>query len=434
MKKITFLKKQTLWFATLLVSSFSFAQTYETGITVSTLAGGNSGYADGTGTSAQFATPTGVAVDASGNVYVADNLNHKIRKINSAGVVTTLAGSTEGFADGTGSAAQFKNPYGLAIDPLGNVYVADRNNHKIRKITPAGEVTTVAGSTAGYADGIGTEAQFHMPWGLAIDASDNVYVADSWNHKIRKITQAGVVTTVAGSTQGFADGTGSLAKFYYPTGVAVDASGNVYVVDDGNHKVRKMTPAGEVTTVAGSTQGFADGIGNAAKFNDPIGVTVDASGNVYVAEASNHKIRKITPAGEVTTVAGSTQGFADGTGTEAQFNNPYGVAIDTSGNMYVVDVRNHKIRKITGAVLSTASPTLWEGFVVYPNPSNGVFNIEALNNANLTVYDMTGKQVATQKITIGNTILNLSSCTAGVYFAKISNENNQTNTIKLIKN
>jgi hypothetical protein len=208
----------------------------------------------------------------------------------------------------------------------------------------------------------------------------------------------------------------------------------VYVADAGNHKIRKITPDGVVTTVAGSTQGFADGEATVAQFYLPTGVAVDASGNVYVADRNNHKIRKITPAGEVTTVAGSTQGFADGTGTAAQFNNPFGVAIDASGNMYVADINNQKIRKITGAVLSTASPTLWEGFVIYPNPSNGVFNIEALNNATLTVYDMPGKQVATQKITIGNTTLNLSSCAAGVYFAKITNENNQTNTIKLIKN
>jgi streptogramin lyase len=367
-------------------------------------------------------------------VYVADTYNDKIRKITMGGEVTTLAGSTQGFADGEGSAAQFNRPGGVAVDASGNVYVVDTNNHKIRKITPEGEVTTLAGSTPGFADGTGTAAQFNYPYDLAVDTSGNVYVVDRDNNKIRKITPAGVVTTLAGSIYGYGDGTGSSAKFKSPLGVAVDVLGNVYVADAGNHKIRKITPAGEVTTVAGSTQGFADGAATVAQFYFPTGVAVDASGNVYVADRNNHKIRKITPAGEVTTVAGSTQGFADGTGTEAQFNRPYGVAIDASGNMYVADINNHKIRKITGAVLSNASPTLLEGFVVYPNPSNGVFNIEALNNANLTVYDMTGKQVATQKITIGNTTLNLSSCTAGVYFAQITNENNQTNTIKLIKN
>jgi sugar lactone lactonase YvrE len=312
---------------------------------ITTLAGLVQGFADGTGTAAQFNGPTGVAVDTAGNVYVADQGSHRIRKITPAGAVTTLAGSSPGFADGTGTAAQFDYPASVAVDAAGNVYVADRGNSRIRKITPAGAVTTLAGSSPGFADGTGTVAQFDYPASVAVDTAGNVYVADPGNSRIRKITPAGAVTTLAGSSPGFADGTGTAAKFNDPTGVAVDTAGNVYVAERGNHRIRKITPVGAVTTLAGSSPSFVDGTGTAAKFNDPTGVAVDTAGNVYVADLANHRIRKITTDGAVTSVAGSSQGFADGTGTAAQFYAPFGVAVDAAGNVYVADRTNHRIRK-----------------------------------------------------------------------------------------
>jgi len=320
---------------------------------VTTFAGSISpGDADGTGNKASFYHPSGVALDGSGNVYVVDSYNNQIRKITPAGVVSTLAGSTtQGNTDGTGSKASFYLPIGVAVDSNGNVYVADSGNHLIRKITPAGVVSTLAGSTTfGYADGTGSKASFNYPSGVAVDSNGNVYVADNNNNEIRKITPAGVVSTLAGSTaQGNADGTGSAASFNSPTDVTVDSNGNVYVVDQFNYAIRKITPAGVVSTLAGSTTaGSSDGTGSAASFNAPTGVAVDDSGNLYVADTYNHENRKITPAGVVSTLAGSTtKGSSDGTGSAASFDQPYGVAVDGSGNVYVADYNNHEIRKLT---------------------------------------------------------------------------------------
>ncbi|MEK6152733.1 IPT/TIG domain-containing protein [Flavobacteriaceae bacterium 3-367] len=316
-------------------------------IQVSTLAGSTAGFAEGTGENAQFTSPYGVAVDASGNVYVADRFNDKIRKITPEGMVSTLAGSIGGFANGTGENAQFDQPFRVAVDAGGNVYVSDTKNHKIRKITPSGVVSTLAGSIGGFANGTGENAQFDNPFGVAVDTEGNVYVADENNHKIRKITPNGSVSTLAGSTQGFVDGTGTNAQFFLPSGVALDGVGNLYVADTGNHKIRKITPDGVVTTVAGSTQGFANGPGTTAKFNQPLGVTIDVEGNAYVADTGNQKIRMITSIGVVSTLAGTTQGFMDGTGSIAQFNAPLGVSMDADGNMYLADGGNHKIRKIS---------------------------------------------------------------------------------------
>jgi sugar lactone lactonase YvrE len=331
------------------------------GPAVGTLAGGSllGNAVDGTGTAATFNFPEGVAVDAAGNVYVADTSNSLIRKITPAGVVTTLAGTagTIGYADGPAATAKFWSPSGVAVDTAGNVYVADTNNNRIRKITPAGVVSTLAGSStgaSGFTNGTGSAASFYYPNDVALDTAGNLYVADWGNNAIRKITPSGVVSTVAGGgigVTGSTNGAAAGATFNAPRGVAVDTASNVYVADTGNHLIRKIA-AGQVTTLAGSTLsgvfgGFANGTGTASMFDSPMDVAVDGAGNVYVSDVNNYLIRFITPNGVVTTLAGTTKtsGFQDGPALSATFGALRGVAVDSAGNVYVSD--GDLIRKVT---------------------------------------------------------------------------------------
>ena len=357
---------------------------------VTTLAGlaGTSGSTDGTGSAARFKSPKGVAVDGSGNVYVADTSNSTIRQITPAGVVSTLAGlaGSTGSTDGTGSTARFKNPEGVAVDGSGSVYVADTGSDTIRKITQAGVVSTFAGTAGnfGYADGAGSAAKFAEPTSLALDGAGIIYVADSINYKIRKITPSGVVSTLVTT-----DGTGSPVGFTAPNGVAVDVSGNICVADTYNQLIRKVTPAGVVTNLAGlaPNTGRTDGTGSAARFDAPQGVAVDGSGNVYVVNTSYSSIRKITSSGVVTTFAGGAgQGSADGTGSTAHFNIPYGVAADGSGNVYVADTNNNTVRKITpGGVVSTLA-----GLALASGSTNGTGSAARFRKPRALAVDVSG--------------------------------------------
>ena len=343
--------------------------------------GGGAGSADGTGAAARFNSPFGVATDSADNVYVTDTTNNIIRKITPAGVVSTVAGTTggSGSADGTGVLARFNRPFGVATDSAGNVYVTDTTNSIIRKITPAGVVSTLAGTadSVGSADGTGAAARFNESTGVATDSAGNVYVADAGNSTIRKITPTGVVSTLAGTAgaTGSTDGTGAAASFNEPTAVATDSAGNVYVADTTNSIIRKITPAGVVSTLAGAagSAGSADGTSTAARFNEPTGVATDSANNVYVADAGNSIIRKITPAGVVTTLAGTagSVGSTDGTGAAASFIIPFGVATDSADNVYVADIFNNTIRKITPAgVVSTLVGTAGRsGFSPGPLPA-----------------------------------------------------------------
>ncbi len=340
-----------------LTGSVGYSQTSYEAYYFSLFAGGVGlgGSEDGALNVARFRGPEGIARDASGFIYLADTGNSIIRAISPAGTVSTVAGlaGNTGFADGTGSAARFSFPRGIGVDTAGNIYVADTSNHTIRKITSAGVVTTFAGAAgqSGSADGAGATARFFFPIGVALDGSNNVYVVDDGNQTIRMITPAGVVTTLAGSAgnAGANDGAGNMARFFFPTGIAYDATGGVlYVADTSNQTVRKVTLGGAVTTVAGtpSSAGSTDGTGSAALFNGPAGITVDVASNVYISELNNHTIRKIRPSGLVTTLGGfpGQAGNADEVGSRARFNAPRALVIDSTGRLTVADTNNQTLR------------------------------------------------------------------------------------------
>lgn len=335
---------------------------------VTTVAGvaGQSGTNDGPAALAQFYEPSGVVADAAGNLYVADDHNHTLRRVSALGTVTTLAGAPEiqDNTDGSGSEARFSYPSSLAFGPDGHLYVTDAYNHRIRRVTLQGEVTTYAGSSRGSADGAARDAQFRSPDGLAFDAVGNLIVADTGNHTLRRINSAGQVTTLAGSAglSGVTDGTGAEARFNGPTRLALDGT-DLYVTDAFNHTIRRVTSAGVVSTRAGQpgVSGYQDGPVAGALFYGPNGILRTASGEVLVSEWFGHFIRKVSSNGQVSTFGGlpASAGFANGTGTEARFQNPSGVWASSAGGVAVVD-RTHTLRHITPAgVTTTLAGSAW---------------------------------------------------------------------------
>ena len=358
--------------------------------TVSTFAGSplaGPGTNDGAANAARFNFPEGVAVDKFGNLFIADCNNHTIRKMTSEGIVTTLAGSSghPGSSDGNGAMARFLYPSGVAVDNSKNIFVANRLNHTIRRLTYQGVVTTIAGLAGkqGSQDGTGANARFNFPSDIAVDRSGNLFVTDEGGKTIRKISPTGVVTTFAGlaGSPGSADGTGGTARFNNPFGIAINTLGNLFVTDNLNDTIRKITPSAVVTTIAGSAgkAGSVDGTGTNALFDQPVGIAVDRTGNVFVGDCTasilnnfDNNIREIAPGNIVTTVAGSTDmiGYSDGTGTNALFHQPFGIAIDTLGNIFIADQQNCTIRKGwlagTPPIVSLDTPTIASGQIQIP--------------------------------------------------------------------
>ncbi|TGE13805.1 NHL repeat-containing protein [Hymenobacter elongatus] len=308
---------------------------------VATYAGtGNQGFKDGAAINAQFGYAAGLALDAQGNLYVADEENHRIRKISPDGLVTTLAGSgVAGFADGVGITAQFNKPKAVALDQQRNVYVADKENRSIRKITPIGVVSTLAGSPS--------TTQFSRPLGVAVDGQNTVYVADYnytggiKDHRILKVSPQGQVSTLAGGA--------SMRDFSQPQGLVVNSQGTVYVADPVSNYIFKISAAGAVSVVAGAgKRGYVDATGDKAQFDYCSDIALDAQGILYVADALNNRIRRVSAKGVVTTIAGNgTSGHVEGPGAAARFHSPTNVTIDSQGNLYVTDYNNFRIRKLT---------------------------------------------------------------------------------------
>jgi sugar lactone lactonase YvrE len=314
---------------------------------------------------AQFPSPSCITVDASGNLYVGDSSLNTIQQISPTGVTSLVAGSSGsgGSTDGTGSGALFNQPAGITINSSGVLFVADTGNSTIRKIAPGNIVTTFAGSagTKGSQDATGSFATFNAPVGISLDALGNLFVADSKNATIRKVSPAGAVTTFSG-TAGVTGSTDLPARFNAPFGLSVNFSTSiVYVADSSNNTIRKITALGVVSTLAGTalTTGATDGTGGSALFNLPEGEATDAAGNVYIADTASSTIREMTPGGTVTTIAGQAgvQGLTDGTGTSSLFNQPEALTIDSSGNIYVADTGNAAIRKITPVGVVTTITT-----------------------------------------------------------------------------
>ena len=372
---------------------------------------GSQGGTNGTGTVARFSKPTGIGRDASNNLYVTDVAGQTVRRITSAAVVTTFAGSNgvSGSTNGsTGTSARFSSPSGVVVDSSGNIFIGDGANGTVRRITSAGAVTTFVGTAGsqGSTDGTGAGAMFYRPAGIARDANNNLYVADPVANTIRKITTGGVVTTLAGysAVVGANDNTGSLAGFRGPSGVVADSSGNLFIADTGNHTIRKVTPAGVVTTFAGlaGTAGSTNATGTSARFNSPNGLAIDSSNNIYVADTGNHTIRKVTSGGVVTTVAGlaGISGSTNATGTSARFNSPAALAVTSAGILYVADTGNYTIRKIvlsTGAVTTLAGAAGTSGTTDSATGTSArfglIYGLGVASNGNIFVSDFSGSTI-----------------------------------------
>ncbi len=363
------------------------------GYTISTFAGNNTSGFSGDGsaaTSAQISGPYGIAIDSAGNLFFADQHNHRIRKVDNSGNISTVAGNgTSGFSgDGSGAtSAELASPLGVAVDSSGNLYIADTGNNRIRKVTSGGTISTIAGlDTAGFSgDGAAaTSAELSTPVGIAVDSSGNLYIADTGNNRIRKIGTDGNINTIAGDgTAGSAgdNGPAAYARLKAPRGVTLDGAGNLYIADADNNRIRKVTTDGTITTVAGSAaSGFAGdgGPANAAVLNGPRSVAVDTAGNLYISDYYNSRVRKVAANGTIFTIAGNGL-FAyygdGGPATDAILNFPLGIAVGSGGKVYISDSANNVIRLLTPSA-SNAPPAIQDGGVVTAS-AFGAFNTVA---------------------------------------------------------
>jgi sugar lactone lactonase YvrE len=446
------MKKQVLFVLAIIIAFCSNGQI------ITTIAGnGTDGFSGdgGLATAAQINSSNGVAVDASGNIYFAEYTNHRIRKVNrSTGIITTVAGNGGIGHSGDGglaTAAQINYPDGVAIDAAGNIYITEGNT-RIRKVNSStGIITTVAGNgTGGYSGdgGLATAAKLYALY-VAVDASGNIYISSDYGYRVRKVNSStGIITTVAGNGTSGYSGDGGLATAAVlgsVTGVSVDAVGNIYISD--YNIIRKVNSStGIITTVAGNgTSGYSGdgGLATAAQLNRPYGVAVDASGNIYFADHNFlvdccDIIRKVNSStGIITTVAGNgTAGYSGdgGLATAAQLNGPYGVAMDASGNIYIGDSDNYRIRKVTNTT-SVVEHNKLSSMLVSPNPFNNATLIklpESVQNAEIVVSDLLGKKVITKKFSGKEYLLEKGTLSPGIYFVQINDEQHQYPVTKIV--
>jgi hypothetical protein len=438
-------KKSILTGLALFAFGFSFSQN------ISTVAGVNAaGFAGdgGAATLAKLATPAAVTMDAAGNVYIADFGNDCVRKITVAtGIITTVAGmgGNAGYTGDGGAAtsATLNWPSAIAFDAAGNMYIADKGNSVIRMVTKAtGKISTVAGtSTQGFTGdgGLATSAELNQPSGVAVDGSGNIYIDDFNNNRIR-VVASGVINTICGSTAGYAGdgGIATSAKLSLPNCIALDKAGNLYISDNGNHRIRMISKStGIINTIAGTGATGATGDGGpatSATISTVFGLTVDTVGNVYIADAGNNKIRKITNStGNISTIAGTGTGAFAGDGgpaTSADLHGPEDVKLDLAGNIYIADAGNNRIRKISGPAGIDELTTSID-LNVYPNPSNGQFTITiatgqaSLGSCKLSVYNILGKEVYTETLNDvqqnKSFAININGISNGLYIMQLSN-------------
>ncbi|MGH3924205.1 MAG: NHL repeat-containing protein, partial [Pseudonocardiaceae bacterium] len=337
---------------------------------ISTVAGtGVQGYSGdgGPATQAQLGFPLAIALDGSGNLYIADTNNDRIRKVDAAGIITSVAGSGEaGFAGDGGPAAvaELTLPEGVAVDQSGSLYIADTGNDRIRKVDADGRISTVAGSgIRGFSGdgGLAATAQLAQPRGIAVDRDGSIYLGDQGSNRARKIDPNGVISTFAGAGPGYPGdgGPATQATLRFPKFVHVDQLGRLYIADSSNHRIRRVDQNGDITTIAGNGSGGFSGDGGqavAAQLNQPHGLALDASGNVYIADTLNHRVRKVTPEGKITTIAGIGRGeFSgdNGPATAADLRFPTGLAVSSDGSLYIAEGGNDRIRRIAPSGLIT---------------------------------------------------------------------------------
>lgn len=423
--------------------------------TINTIAGNGTAsyYGDGgPATSAELASPAGLATDASGNVYIADYNNSRIRMVNTSGVISTFAGNgASGFSGdgGPATAAALYDPFGVCTDISGNVYIADSRGNRIRMVNTSGIISTLAGNGIAAYSGDGgpaTAAQVNFPLFVEADPSGNIYISDYQNNRLREINTSGIINTIAGNgTAGYAGdgGAATAAEMRSPGGLSLDANGNIYFADEGNHRIRMINTLGVINLVGGNGTGSYSGDGGpatAAEIYEPYDVSLDGAGNIYIADLGNSRIREISVSGMMSTFAGTgTPGFSGdgGPATAAQLNYPSGVFADlVSGSLYIGDENNERVRIVTGIPTGTNTiSSARQNINVYPNPTNGncvVTGIEA--HQVIELFNYTGQKISSTMAQNATMQLDMSSFPNGIYLIRILDKNNSVvSTKRLVK-